>query len=146
MCSLTITLWVFVTTKEAQSVELLIDDTYVEAQPDAQLPSEPGWLSPEVAWREGYRAAGGPPAYENSLWRAITLCEGSAWEGYYGQNGYWTRAQFSIDTWYKVQAFLSSLGMYPDPDDPYQVGLGAGWWAARTNPYEQWPHCMRVYG
>jgi hypothetical protein len=70
----------------------------------------------------GYRAYGGPAEWEANAWLTVTTCEGSQWEGYYGP--YWSRAQFSADTWAKVRA---GTGL-SDPDDPYTVGAGVAWW------------------
>jgi hypothetical protein len=84
------------------------------------------------AWdqfREGYRDAGGRPEWEDTLVCVVTK-EAGTWIGHHGGNGYWSRAQFSHgDTWPKVQKFLISIGVTPNPDEPYVVGLGVGWWA-----------------
>ena len=102
-------------------------ETRSEAEPRQHLGTDE-----EDAWaqfREGYRDAGGNPDWEEILVCVVSK-EGSFWIGYYGTNGYWTRAQFSDgDTWPKVRRFLISIGIEPNPDSPYIVGLGVGWWA-----------------
>lgn len=98
-----------------------------EAEPNQHIGTDeedPWWQ-----FREGYRDAGGNPAWEEILVCVVSK-EGGYWIGFYGGNGYWTRAQFSDgDTWPKVQRFLISIGVTPNPDSPYVVGLGVGWWA-----------------
>lgn len=65
-------------------------------------------------------------------------CEGNYWAGFNGYNGYYTRAQFSIDTWAKVKRYLYSIDVYPDYDSPYVTGLGVGYWSSITTPSSQW--------
>ena len=96
------------------------------------------------AWQrflDGYHAGGGDGALDQA-WIATLSCEGSQWEGYYGQNGYWTRAQFSLDTWLKVTDHFA----YWDADDPRFVGEAVAWWASLTVASEQWPVCGREAG
>lgn len=113
-------------------------ETRSEAQPNQHLgtDSDDAWTQ----FREGYRDAGGNPAWEDMLVCVVSK-EAGTWIGWYGQNGYWTRAQFSDgDTWPKVQRFLISIGVTPNPDSPYIVGLGVGWWANQIK--EPWT----IYG
>lgn len=65
-------------------------------------------------------------------------CEGSRWTGYNGYNGFYSRAQFSTDTYIKVQRWLRNIGVTPDVDSPYITGLGVGYWASITTPSTQW--------
>ncbi len=98
-----------------------------EAEPQQHLGTD--HEDPWSQFREGYRDAGGNPAWEETLVCVVSK-EGGFWIGYHGQNGYWSRAQFSDgDTWPKVRRFLISIGVTPNPDEPYVVGLGVGWWA-----------------
>lgn len=105
-----------------------------EPPPPPEQPRQPtlgtditddGWAQ----FREGYHDAGGNPEWEEILVCVVSK-EGGQWIGYHGKNGYWSRAQFSDgDTWPKVQRFLISIGVTPNPDSPYIVGLGVAWWA-----------------
>ena len=61
--------------------------------------------------------------------------------GYHGENYYWTRAQFSLDTWAKVVAHFAIADQYAAADDAQFVGEAVAWWAGRTVPSEQWPVC-----
>lgn len=97
----------------------------------------------DARFKEGYRLASGREEWIDHLLRIIKTCEGrSGWTGYYGPH--WTRAQLSGDTWIKVSAFVTGLGYVADPDDPFIVGLGAGWWArVISHPGDRsgWPVC-----
>lgn len=89
--------------------------------------------SSEAQWRDGYRDANGVPEWEDILWCVITK-EAGTWIGWYGQNGYWSRAQFSDgDTWPKVERYLISIGVTPNPDEPYIIGLAVAWWAKQIS-------------
>ena len=89
---------------------------------------------------DGYHAGGGDPALDQA-WIATLSCEGSQWEGYYGQNGYWSRAQFSTDTWAKVVAHFGVTDEMASADDARFVGQAVAYWASLTVPSEQWPTC-----
>ena len=88
----------------------------------------------------GYRDGGGRPELEARFVTTLT-CEGSQWPGYHGQNDYWSRAQFSLDTWAKVVRHFGVTDEAAAADDPYFVGQAVAWWASLTNPAEQWPYC-----
>jgi hypothetical protein len=96
-----------------------------QARPNLGTDADESWAQ----FREGYRDAGGNPEWEEILVCVVSK-EAGSWIGHYNDNGYWTRAQFSHgDTWPKVQRFLISIGVTPNPDSPYIVGLGVAWWA-----------------
>lgn len=119
----------------------------VEARPDTpkiDRSREP--VSTDADWdafRAGYRANGGKEQYLEHFVKVVLPCEGSAWAGYNGYNYYWSRAQFSLDTWYKV---ITHFGINPQDkqaqeaaaDDPYWVGQAVAWWSNLTTPSEQW--------
>ena len=110
----------------------------------ARLPQREGTDS----WQrflEGYHAGGGDSSLDQA-WIATLSCEGSQWEGYYGQNGYWTRAQFSLDTWAKVVAHFGVTEEKAAADDPRLVGEAVAWWSSLTVSSEQWPVCGRRAG
>lgn len=91
----------------------------------------------------GYRNFGGRPEWEERFVTTLR-CEGSRWDGYHGGNFYWTRAQFSLDTYAKVVAYFASLGIEFDPDDPYLTGAAVAWWSKRiSHPGDRsgWPTC-----
>jgi hypothetical protein len=98
-----------------------------------------GWAD----FRRGYLDFGGRVEWLDRFVYIIATCEGSKWVGYY--DPYFSRAQFSRDTWAKVRAFLFSVGLDGNPDDPYQVGAGVAWWSNRTDPGTQWPVCWWRY-
>lgn len=87
---------------------------------------------------QGYTDARGPIQYLEHFMRTVLPCEGSKWTGYNGYNGYYTRAQFSEDTWLKVRSLLLSIGVTPDVNSPYVTGLGVGYWSSITTPSTQW--------
>jgi len=96
---------------------------------------------PWAAFADGYRAWGGREEWLEHAYRVVTECEGSQWAGYYG-TPYWSRAQFSADTWAKVTA-ITGLA---DPDAPFDTGANMAVWigligieAAGTS--SGWPSC-----
>lgn len=93
-----------------------------------------------AAFSQGYRDGGGREEWLTHFINDVLPCEGSAWEGYDGYNSYYTRAQFSIDTWAKVVAHLG----YAAPDDPYFVGRAVAWWSSVISypgDTSGWPTC-----
>ena len=116
-----------------------------DGQRDGGVPDVRGLVpSAEGGWADferGYRDFGGREEWLAHSYRVVTECEGSQWAGYYG-NPYWSRAQFSDDTWAKVRA---ATGL-DNPDDPYATGANMAAWinmigidAAGTT--SGWPHC-----
>lgn len=99
----------------------------------------------DCAFAAGYLEAGGPRPFLRHFLDDVLPCEGSTgWGPFYGgANFYWTRAQFSGDTWPKVAAYLEGRGLAADPDDPYITGAGVGWWVQLAAPASQWPTCWR---
>ena len=96
---------------------------------------------PSGAFADGFRAWGGREEWLEHAYRVVTECEGSQWVGYYG-TPYWSRAQFSADTWAKVTA-ITGLA---DPDAPFDTGANMAVWigligieAAGTS--SGWPSC-----
>lgn len=87
---------------------------------------------------QGYYDAGGNSQYLERFTTIVLQCEGDKWEGYNGYNGYYTRAQFSEDSWYKVSKWLRSVDVTPDFNSPYVTGLGVGYWSSITIPSTQW--------
>ena len=104
----------------------------VSVTPDPARPPVISALDFE-AFIAGYRLGNGREEWLLPFIRTLR-CEGSQWVGYHGQNNYWTRAQFSLDTWAKVVRHFPDI----DPDSPYWVGLAVAWWSSLTNPAEQW--------
>jgi hypothetical protein len=97
---------------------------------------EAGW----DAFRTGFLVGGGDPSLLERFVSTLS-CEGSQWSGYHGENDYWSRAQFSLDTWAKVVAHFGVTNEEAAADDPYFVGRAVAWWASLTVPGEQWPVC-----
>ena len=102
------------------------------------LPTLSGDGSGAFLW--GYYDGAGRPEWAEHFLRVLA-CEGSQWEGYHGQNSYWSRAQFSLDTWVKVMRHFQPADERAFADDPYSVGLAVAWWSSLTVPSEQWPTC-----
>lgn len=119
----------------------------IPPQPD--MPASRVVVAPvtdDDAWESfsrGYLDHGGRAEWLPRFIHIIGTCEASSWVGYYGP--YWTRAQFSSDTWVKVRAYLQRSGLDGDPDDAYQVGAGVAWWSSLTDPSTQWPYCWHQY-
>ena len=116
------------------------------AEQGHRLPGVRGNVGVEAEWGDylrGYRDASGPPEHEAALVRALDGCEAGQWEGYYGDNSYWSRAQFSLDTWAKIVAHYAWQGAERvHADNPYSVGLAVGYWASVVSDVPgNWPHC-----
>ena len=97
-----------------------------------------------AAFTAGFLYYGGALGIVGHAYLVVTECEGSQWAGYYG-TPYWSRAQFSGDTWAKV---IAATGL-TDPDDPYSTGANMAAWigmigieAAGTR--SGWPTCWWV--
>ena len=111
-------------------------------QPESGVPDMQS--DPWDAFADGYLSQGGPEEWLEHAYRVVTECEGSQWAGYYG-TPYWSRAQFSADTWAKVTA-ITGLA---DPDAPFDTGANMAAWigeigieAAGTT--SGWPSCWRL--
>lgn len=95
-------------------------------------------------FHRGFLDQGGDPAIVDHAYRVVTQCEGAQWEGYYGEP-YWSRAQFSGDTWAKVIA-VTHLS---NPDDEYSTGANMAAWIAligqdAAGTRSGWPVCWNV--
>ena len=112
-----------------------------DGQRDGGVPDVRGLVpSAEGGWADFERGflEGGGPAWQVAPFIATLSCEGSQWSGYYGQNGYWTRAQFSLGTWNAVTMHFIEY----DADDPHFVGLAVAWWSQQVSDIsDQWPTC-----
>ena len=89
----------------------------------------------------GFLDYGGDAGVVDHAYRVVTECEGSRWAGYYG-TPYWSRAQFSSDTWAKV---TRATGL-TNPDDPYATGANMATWIAMigsnaAGTRSGWPNC-----
>ena len=124
-----------------------------EAQEPPQTPTpETLGTDPEAdAWdqfADGFLHAGGDPAYV-SVFRCILELEADYWLLTSG-NGHYTRAQFAADTYARVSAWLTSIGVVPS-ETPYVVGLGVAWWVQQIG-YDAiatpagWPVAGRMCG
>lgn len=95
-------------------------------------------------FERGYLESGGRPEWLTHFVKDVLPCEGGAWAGYYGQNGYWTRAQFSLDTWETIVGMFSVIDQRRVADDPYFVGQAVAWWSSVISyPGDSsgWPTC-----
>lgn len=111
--------------------------------PVAPPPAAEEWL----AFSRGFLEHGGRTEWLQRFIWIVGICEGAGWNLYHG-NPYWTRAQFSADTWAKVRARLIGAGLRGDPDDPYEVGAGVAIWSNlidHPGSRAGWAHCWASY-
>lgn len=99
-------------------------------------------------WSEfcrGYRDFGGRPEWERHFIDDVLPCEGSRWSGYYGLP-YWSRAQFSGDTWLKVRAAFGVVdaAAFEFADSAFWTGAAVAWWSNEIDHpggTGGWPGC-----
>lgn len=93
----------------------------------------------------GYLEHGGRVEWLPRFRYIIPTCEGGQWAGYNGQNGYYSRAQFTLGSWRSAEGFA---GRPLDPDDPYDTGAAVALWSnAIDHPGSTagWPVCWYRY-
>jgi len=99
------------------------------AGPGPALPVAPScpaqWSPQDCSFAQGYVDAGGPLVYLRHLLEDVLVCEGGPdWSVKDYANGYVSRAQFHPGSW----ATASRATGFPDPNDPYSVGVNVAWW------------------
>lgn len=97
------------------------------------------------AFCRGYRDFGGRPEWERHFVDDVLACEGAHWAGYYGVP-YWSRAQFSGDTWLKVRAAFGVVdaAQAEFADSAYWTGAAVAWWSNAIDypgGTGGWPSC-----
>lgn len=123
------------------------EPTAVRAPVLRDIPEYTAGGDESAGWQKflaGYHDAAGPEQWLTGVLAALDGCEGSQWTGYHGYNSYWTRAQFSLDTWAKVVAHYQIQDIQEmAADDSYFVGKAVGWWVRQVSDVPaQWPHCF----